>query len=135
MEIRDDQGRKDDAGQKRVLIPPDLGPCARKQRVDKGQKGIETDQGCRRLPRLFDMARTDAVDPACIQVQEVEDDVADVRDDQRVEVACNVRRQCQQDRSAKIQGEPLQPTGPKTSLRTMGTRSKNICLERIKYSC
>ena len=43
------------------------------------------------------MARVDPVDPACVQVQEVERDVTHVGNGQHVEVARQVRRQRQQD--------------------------------------
>ena len=46
----------------------------------------------------LNMAGIDAMDPACIEVEEVEDNVADVRNGEHVEIARHVRRQANRNR-------------------------------------
>src|SRR6187399_3550934 len=85
-EHRDDQRRRDNAGPQRPRIPH-LGARAHEHGVDEGQYAARRDEDGRRLPRPRDVAVVDAVDPAGVEVEEVEDDVATIRHGENEEVA------------------------------------------------
>ena len=69
---------------------PDLGTCAHEHGVDERKDRSERQQPGRRAPRTLDVAAVNAVDPAGIEVQEVEDDVADIRNGEDEEEARRV---------------------------------------------
>jgi hypothetical protein len=89
-EHREDQGGEDEAHPEGTAIAPDLGTSAQEQSVHKGQNGVQADQPGWRLPWTLNMARVDTMNPAGVEVEEVEDDIADVRNGEHLEIARHV---------------------------------------------
>ena len=80
-EDRNDQERRNQARPQSVRIPH-LGAGTHENRIDEREDGAEHDQNGRSTVWTFDMTAVDTMQPTGVEVQEVEDDVADVGDGQ-----------------------------------------------------
>ena len=88
----------DQAGPEGVGIPA-LRTGTQEDDVDEGEAGARRQDDGRRLVGTVHMAGIHAVDPAGVQVQEVEQDIADVGDGEDVEIAADIGRQRQQEQA------------------------------------
>ena len=97
QEDRDDQAGGNQAGPERNRVP-NLRTGTEKDSVDEREQRAECQQNCRRLERTRDVSVVDAVNPARVKVEEVEDDVAAVRYGEDEEEARRIgsgnRKQC-----------------------------------------